>query len=147
MDYNNKRRRNQLKFHSKEIILQNDEIISYLERGRNKSNNKRKIFPSDIIDRIDIMKEKAEKLFEPKSVNNIFLAPDLPDRECFREAEQVALAVVTIGDKLPVFQNSKSSNGSNPESVVGIFPNGVHVVIGQTVPFSVGGKFPIIETG
>lgn len=64
------------------------------------------------------MKVKAQELFEPKSLYRIFSQSDLPDRECFAEAEEVALAVVTIGRNLPQEVNKLMDSGEYVDGVI-----------------------------
>jgi cobalamin-dependent methionine synthase I len=64
------------------------------------------------------MKTKAQELFEPKSLKRIFSQSDLPNRECFAEAEKVALAVVTIGKNLPLEVNRLMGSGELVDGVI-----------------------------
>ena len=64
------------------------------------------------------MKVKAQELFEPKSLYRIFNQSDLSDRECFAEAEKVALAVVTIGRNLPLEVNKLMNSGEYVDGVI-----------------------------
>ena len=64
------------------------------------------------------MKDKAQELFEPKSLNRIFSKSELPGRECFAEAEKVALAVVTIGKNLPLEVNNLMESGEYVDGVI-----------------------------
>ena len=64
------------------------------------------------------MKAKAQELFEPRSLSKIFSQSDLPDRECFAEAEKVALAVVTIGRSLPLEVNKLMNSGEYVDGVI-----------------------------
>ncbi|MCK4848232.1 MAG: hypothetical protein KAT16_04335 [Candidatus Heimdallarchaeota archaeon] len=70
------------------------------------------------MNRIEIMKDKGQELFEPKSVHRIFNESDLPDRECFAEADKVALAVVTIGKNLPLEVNNLMESGEYVDGVI-----------------------------
>lgn len=64
------------------------------------------------------MKERAQELFEPKYIYRIFNQSDLPERECFSEAEKVALGVVTIGKNLPEEVNTLMDSGKYVDGVI-----------------------------
>jgi len=64
------------------------------------------------------MKDKAQDLFEPKSLYRIFKKSDLPERDCFAEARKIALAVVTIGEKLPLEVNKLMESGDYVDGVI-----------------------------
>lgn len=70
------------------------------------------------MNRIEVMKDKAKDLFEPKSIYRFFNKSDLPERECFADAKKVALAVVTIGKNLPLEVNNLMESGEYVDGVI-----------------------------
>jgi hypothetical protein len=107
-----------VEIHSNKIQLSNKDIISYLDRRKNKKKLNEKTFSDEITSRIEAMKDRAQELFEPKSLYRIFSKSDLPDRECFAEAEKIALAVVTIGKKVPQEVNKLMEMGEYVDGVI-----------------------------
>ena len=64
------------------------------------------------------MKIKAKDLIQAKAVYKIFDAKNLPFRDCFKDAEKVALALVTIGPKLPRETTKLLNEGNFVDGVI-----------------------------
>jgi hypothetical protein len=102
-----------------EISLQGKDIIYYLQRsGKSTPKSPRKAITQDLKIQIDRMENTAAKLFEPKGIFQIYETSELPPRECFAEADNIALAIVTIGASLPSKVNSLMDSGSYVDGVI-----------------------------
>jgi cobalamin-dependent methionine synthase I len=102
-----------------EISLREKDIVYYLQRTGNSSTlSTRKALTSDLKLQIDRMEPIAIKLFKPKGIFKIFCASELPARECFAEADKIALAIVTIGISLPQEVNNLMNSGEYVDGVI-----------------------------
>jgi hypothetical protein len=102
-----------------EISLREKDVVYYLQRSEKSSTDSpRKSLTSDLKIQIDRMETVAIKLFEPKGIFKIFHPSELPWRECFAEAESVALAIVTIGGSLPFEVNRLMNSGKYVDGVI-----------------------------
>ncbi|MHA2364317.1 MAG: vitamin B12 dependent-methionine synthase activation domain-containing protein [Candidatus Hodarchaeales archaeon] len=98
---------------TQEIQIEDKEIIRLLHRKR-----KKKSVSSEILEQLKQMKIQAKTLIEPKAIYKVFNVTDLPLRECFEEAEKVALAICTIGKELPNQVNSLINEGKLVKAVL-----------------------------
>ncbi|OLS29092.1 MAG: hypothetical protein HeimC2_02870 [Candidatus Heimdallarchaeota archaeon LC_2] len=71
-------------------------ITKILSGGRKTSGLSQKS-----LDQVTILSKTAKKLFHPRVVYDIFDKNELPPLPYFKEADQVALSVCTIGEELP----------------------------------------------
>ncbi|PWI46761.1 hypothetical protein CEE45_15140 [Candidatus Heimdallarchaeota archaeon B3_Heim] len=102
-----------------EIPVRDKDIVYYLQRSNKSSHNSsRKALTPDLKIQLDRMKSIAVTLYEPKGIFKIFNASELPFRECFAEAERVALAIVTIGKSLPLEANNRMKSGEYVDGVI-----------------------------
>ena len=84
------------------VRLQTNLRIDHSEVARILSGGRKSGGLSDsILDRLDAAKDEARELIKPKAIYDIFDRKVLPQRECFDEAQKVALAICTIGSELP----------------------------------------------
>jgi hypothetical protein len=79
-----------------DLPLDKSEIINILSGGRKKTG-----LSHSMLNRLEDMINIGREYFQPKAVYDIFNTEELPDLPYFKEAEEVALAVCTIGSKLP----------------------------------------------
>ncbi|MHA2100871.1 MAG: vitamin B12 dependent-methionine synthase activation domain-containing protein [Candidatus Kariarchaeaceae archaeon] len=87
-------------------------ITKILSGGRKSSGLSQKS-----LNQVEKMIADARDLFDPKVVYDIFEKTDLPPLPYFKEAEQVALSVCTIGEQLPnkvvsLFKDGKLVEGT-----------------------------------
>ncbi|MHA2031454.1 MAG: vitamin B12 dependent-methionine synthase activation domain-containing protein, partial [Candidatus Kariarchaeaceae archaeon] len=87
-------------------------ITKILSGGRKSSGLSQKS-----LNQVENMIADARDLFDPKVVYDIFEKTDLPPLPYFKEAEQVALSVCTIGEQLPnkvvsLFKDGKLVEGT-----------------------------------
>ena len=95
------------------LLLDDSEIARILSGGRRSGG-----FPDSILDRLNAAKDEARELIEPKAIYDIFDRKELPHRECFSEAQKVALAICTIGSNLPDFAKNLMKDGRLVEGVL-----------------------------
>ncbi len=101
------------------IAIQEEDVLNYLQSNKKSSSKSNaKVFSSDIKIRIGELKNIAIDLFQPKGIFYIFKQNELPFRECFAEAERVALAIVTIGASLPFEVSRLMNSGEYVDGVV-----------------------------
>jgi hypothetical protein len=84
-----------------ELVPEHKEIIRLL--GKRKGT---KTIDTHYLKLIEELKQNSQKLIEPKGIYGIFNKGDLPERTCFEETIKIALAVCTIGEKLPKRANN-----------------------------------------
>ena len=102
-----------------EISVQDKDILYYLQRsGKPSPKSAQKPLTQDLRTQIDRIEPIAVGLFDPKGLFKIFDAIELPSRECFAQAEKIALAIVTIGPSLPSKVNNLMDSGSFVEGVI-----------------------------
>lgn len=96
-----------------ELDPDNREILRLL--GRKTAS---KPIKSEYLDLIDTLKSSSANLIEPKGIYETFQAEELPNRPCFNEALQIALAICTIGEKLPNKVSSLIKSGDLVQAVI-----------------------------
>ncbi len=101
------------------ISVKKEDVISYLQPNGNFTKKLRaKEIPKDLESQIDQLLHIANDFMSPKGIFQLFSVNDLPKRECFAETQQVALAIVTIGVKLPSEVNRLMSEGKYVDGVI-----------------------------
>jgi hypothetical protein len=96
-----------------DLRIDNSEIARILSGGRRRGG-----LSHSILDRLDGAKDEARELIKPKAVYDILDRKDLPHRECFDEAQKVALAICTIGTELPDLAKKFMKGGRLVEGVL-----------------------------
>ena len=95
------------------VAFDDAEIARILSGGRRNGG-----FPDSVLDRLNAAKDEARELIKPKAIYDIFDRKDLPHRECFDEAQKVALAICTIGSDLPDLAKKHMKDGRLVEGVL-----------------------------
>ena len=96
-----------------DLRIDDSEIARILSPGRKDEGLSR-----IILDRLDGAKDEARKLIKPKAIYDILDPKDLPHRDCFHEAQKVALAICTIGSELPDLARELMKGGRLVEGVL-----------------------------
>ena len=95
------------------VPIDDAEIAQILSGGR-----KNRGLSRSVLDRLSGAKDEARKFIEPKGIYDIYDQKDLPERECFDEAQKVALAICTIGKDLPALARELMKDGRLVEGVL-----------------------------
>ena len=96
-----------------DLRIDNSEIARILSGGRKDGG-----LSDTVLDRLDAAKDEARELIKPRAIYDIFDRKDLPRRKCFDEAQEVALAICTIGSELPDLAKKLMKNGRLVEGVL-----------------------------
>ena len=100
------------------LDIQDKDVVEYLRRGKGSKRSKPKLLSEEYQHLIGIMKAKAQLMLEPKGLFELFDIEEVPVRDCFLEANKVALAIVTIGDKLPIETSKLMKEGKLVDGVI-----------------------------
>ncbi|WP_455142461.1 hypothetical protein [Candidatus Hodarchaeum mangrovi] len=98
--------------------IQDQDILNYLTKRNGSPLLAGKASKKEFFSRLDKLKQKAQFLFQPKSIYSIFNRSDLPARECFEEVKKVALVIVTLGKALPEEVNNLMVLGKYLDGVI-----------------------------
>ena len=100
------------------LDIQDKDVVEYLRRGKGSKRSKPKPLSEEYQHLIGIMKTKAQSMLDPKGLYELFDIREVPSRDCFLEADQIAFAVVTIGDKLPNETSKLMKEGKLVDGVI-----------------------------
>lgn len=114
------------------LRIDHSEVARILSGGRKSGG-----LSEGILDRLNAAKDEARELIKPKAIYDIFDRKVLPQRECFDEAQKVALAICTIGSELPDLAKELMKAGRLVEGVL-------FDAIGSVAAEAVAGEINII---